>query len=139
MFLLSRVTAVDKNKHTLSAEYDVGKDCLFYDSELGGVPSWVGIECMAQSISALSGIANRDEGRKPKPGFILSVTGLELGVPFLRSGEVFLIQVREDYKADAIFTYDCGVSVKRPEGSFPVGKAKLTVMETDDISLWANE
>jgi predicted hotdog family 3-hydroxylacyl-ACP dehydratase len=131
MVLLSRVKTYNTKGHSLSAEYDVGPDCLFYDPGLGGIPSWVGVECMAQGISALSGIISREEGRKPKPGFILSISNLELAVPLLRSGTVLRIRVREDCRINGVFTYDCQIS-----GPFPVGKAKLTVMEADDISRW---
>ncbi|MDR2069552.1 MAG: 3-hydroxylacyl-ACP dehydratase [Spirochaetaceae bacterium] len=137
MFLLSRVRTYDKKKHTLSAEYDIGPDCLFYDPKFGGIPSWVGIECMAQSISALSGIINRDEGKKPSPGFILSISQLELAVPFLSSGTVLRTCIREDYRLDAVFSYACEMSGHDPSGSYPAGKANITVMAAaGDISRW---
>jgi predicted hotdog family 3-hydroxylacyl-ACP dehydratase len=136
MVFLSRVLAWDTRERTLSAEYEAGPDCLFYDPALGGIPSWVSVECMAQGISALSGIAGREEGRKPKPGFILSVSALELSVPLLRPGVILIIRVRENSRVDAVFNYDCQVSARGPGGSSPVGKAKLTVMEADDISRW---
>lgn len=131
MVLLSRVTAYNKKEYSLSAEYDIGPDCLFYDPPLQGVPSWVGVECMAQGISALSGIISRDEGKEPRPGFILSISQLKLAVPLLRSGTVIQIQVQEDCRINGVFTYDCQIS-----GPFFVGGAKLTVMEADDISRW---
>lgn len=131
MVLLSRVTAYNKKDYSLSAEYDIGSDCLFYDPALQGVPSWVGLECMAQGISALSGIISQEEGKKPKPGFILSISNLNLAVPILRSGTVIQIQVQEDCRINGVFTYDCQLS-----GPFFVGRAKLTVMEADDISRW---
>jgi predicted hotdog family 3-hydroxylacyl-ACP dehydratase len=142
MVLLSRVKAYNKESPSLSAEYDVGPDCLFFDPAIKGIPSWVGVECMAQGISALSGIFNRDEGRQPQPGFILSVSNLELSVPFLRSGTVLRIHVQEDCRLNEVFTYNCRLSLLQKtetgeaSGPFPVGEAKLTVMEADDISLW---
>ncbi|MDR2758564.1 MAG: 3-hydroxylacyl-ACP dehydratase [Spirochaetaceae bacterium] len=136
MFLLSRISTYNKKKNTLSAEYDIGPGCLFYDPEFGGVPSWVGIECMAQSISALSGIINRDEGKKPPPGFILSISNLELAVPFLSSGTVLRTYVREDYRLDAVFSYNCEMSGQDLSGSYPVGRANIMVMEAGDLSRW---
>jgi predicted hotdog family 3-hydroxylacyl-ACP dehydratase len=136
MFLLSRIRTYDKKNHSLSAEYDIGPDCLFYDPECGGIPSWVGIECMAQSISALSGIIRRDEGKKPKPGFIMSISNLELAVPFLASGSVLRTQVREDYRMDAVFSYVCEMSGQDLSGAYPVGRANIMVMDAGDNSRW---
>ncbi|MFP3089342.1 3-hydroxylacyl-ACP dehydratase [Treponema sp. TIM-1] len=138
MFLLSRIRTYDKKKHHLSAEYDIGPDCLFYDPKFGGIPSWVGIECMAQSISALSGIIRRDEGKNPKPGFIMSISNLELAVPFLSSGTVLRTYVREDYRLDAVFSYMCEMSGEDRSGSYPVGRANMMVMDAGDSSRWEN-
>ena len=136
MFLLSRVSRYNKTKNTLSAEYDIGPDCLFYDPGLGGIPSWVGIECMAQSISSLFGIVNRDQGKKPQPGFILSIANLKLAVPFLSSGTILRTCIREDYRLDTVFTFDCEMSGQDSSGSYPVGRADIMVMDAGDISRW---
>jgi predicted hotdog family 3-hydroxylacyl-ACP dehydratase len=131
MIMLSRVGDYDTEKRFLQAEYDVGPDCLFYDPAREGVPSWVGLECMAQGVSALSGIINRQGGIKPKPGFILSVSNLELMVPLLASGAVLEIQVREDERMGAVYAYTGDFRVRGAAGSAPAGRAKLTVMEAN--------
>ena len=73
MFLLSRVTQHDILNHTITSEYDITENCIFYEPEFDGVPTWAGFEFMAQGISALTGITNTIKGRTPLPGFILSV------------------------------------------------------------------
>ena len=85
MFLLSRVTQHDVNNHTITSEYDITENCIFYEPEFDGVPSWVGFEFMAQCISALTGITNTIKGRKPLPGFILSVMEFKADVEQLKS------------------------------------------------------
>jgi predicted hotdog family 3-hydroxylacyl-ACP dehydratase len=134
MFLLSRVRAYNLRERTLTAEYDVGADCMFYDARVGGIPSWVCFEFMAQSISALSGIAGREKGKKPKPGFILSVSNITLSVPVLKVGTTVSIQIYEDYTVDMIFTFQCTVFLDEKQ----IAAAKLTVMEADDMSLQEN-
>ncbi|MDR2631959.1 MAG: 3-hydroxylacyl-ACP dehydratase [Spirochaetaceae bacterium] len=129
MILLSRIKTYNKTQRSLSAEYAISPGCLFYDPELGGIPSWVGIECMAQSISALFGIISRDEGEKPRPGFILSISNLELRVPFLSSGTVLRTFVREDYRLNTVLTYACEMSGQDLSVSYPVGRADIMVME----------
>lgn len=84
MFLLSRVTQHDVNLHTITSEYDITKNCIFYEEEFGGVPTWAGFELMAQGISALTGITNKIKGREPLPGMILSVVDFKASVGFLK-------------------------------------------------------
>ena len=42
---------------------------MFADAE--GVPAWIGLEYMAQTIAAYSGLQERLNGGKPKIGFLL--------------------------------------------------------------------
>jgi predicted hotdog family 3-hydroxylacyl-ACP dehydratase len=132
MFLLSRITDYDVRKRTLAAEYDISGDCVFYDSELGGVPAWVSFEFMAQCVSALSGLTGRERGEPPKPGFILSVSALEVRIPVLKAGTTVTVKVTEDMRMDIVFTFDCIAFI----GEEPAVSAKLTVMDVDDISLF---
>jgi predicted hotdog family 3-hydroxylacyl-ACP dehydratase len=135
MFLLSRLRNYDLDKRVLIGEYDITGDCLFYDTVLEGIPSWVGIELIAQSISALSGLKGRRKGEKPRPGFILSVSDMRMDIPVLRAGTTAVIAIREDFKMDAVYTFHGTVS---SEGKKAV-EAKLTVMEVDDISVIQNQ
>jgi predicted hotdog family 3-hydroxylacyl-ACP dehydratase len=127
--LLSRITAWDMEKFTLSSEYDVAGDCIFYDPLLKGIPSWAGFECMAQSISALSGLAGRERGEKPKIGFILSVSNMELSAPVLKAGTTIRIRVEEEAKANLVFTFRGEIF----SGERRIITAKLTVMETAGV------
>ncbi len=131
MFLLSRVTAYDIEKRTLTAEYDISSECLFYDSELRGVPAWAGFECMAQSISALSGVAGKIQGEPARPGFILSVSDMEISIPVLRSGTTIRIEAEEECRVDAVFTFHCSLYAENGKAL----SARLTVMEAESLDL----
>ncbi|MDR2900092.1 MAG: 3-hydroxylacyl-ACP dehydratase [Treponema sp.] len=130
MLLLHRISAYDIEKRSLASEYDITPDCIFFDSALNGVPSWVGFEFMAQSISALSGICGKMNDEAPRPGVILSVSNLKIDIPVLESGTTAVIQVLEDCKVDAIYTFHCILSQNGKQAV----SAKLMVMETGDIS-----
>ncbi|GHV28163.1 hypothetical protein AGMMS4952_11160 [Spirochaetia bacterium] len=138
MFLLSRLISYDiaAQQRSLSAEYDITEDCLFYDPALGGVPGWVSFEFMAQSIAVLSGISDRERGEPPKPGFILSVSNMEILIPVLRAGTTVYIHVQEDCRVERVFTFDCAVSLNGTEPGKAVALAKLTVMDVDDLSVF---
>jgi predicted hotdog family 3-hydroxylacyl-ACP dehydratase len=141
MFLLSRVVSYDLENHSLSSEYDITGDCLFYREDLGGVPSWAGFEFMAQSISALSGLRNRGSGKKPPFGFILSVSDMVLHIPVLKEGTTAFIEVEEETVVDSVYSFRCSLfsgpssaAERTGDKKIKAAGAKLTVMETEDIS-----
>jgi predicted hotdog family 3-hydroxylacyl-ACP dehydratase len=123
MFLLSRIIRWDCAARTLTAEYDVGEDCLFYDPVLRGAPSWVSFEFMAQGAAALSGLRGR--GAEPKPGVILSVSNLRLLREVLPAGETIRIEVREECRDDAVCAFAGEVFLE----DTPAASAQFTVME----------
>jgi predicted hotdog family 3-hydroxylacyl-ACP dehydratase len=134
MFLLSRITAYDTVKRSLSAEYDITPDCLFYDAAQRGVPAWVCFEFMAQSIAGLSGLTSRERGEPPRMGCILSVSNMEILRPLFKAGTTVCIGVQEDCVVKGISTFNCVVSLK--ETGKAAASAKLTVMDVDDLSVF---
>lgn len=134
MFLLSRVTQHDVNVHTITTEYDITENCIFYEKEFDGVPSWAGFEFMAQGISALTGITNCIKGREPLPGFILSVLEFKASVGFLKNNTTIQMKIREDYRDEEshIYRYLCELYASK-EDKVPCVTAKITVMETENI------
>jgi predicted hotdog family 3-hydroxylacyl-ACP dehydratase len=136
MFLLTRIAAYDTGKRSLSAEYDVTPDCLFYDPALGGVPGWVSFEFMAQSIAGLSGITSREKGEPPRMGCILSVSNMEILRPVFNAGTTACIAVQEEYADGGVSTFNCAVTLAGTEPGQAAASAKLTVMDVDDLSVF---
>ena len=129
MFLLDRAVAVDFEKYSIKTQVDVTEQSMFYDETLGGIPSYVTFEYMAQSISALSGIDNRRRGLPPKVGVILSVSDFKTAVPVLKAGTtVTVLDIQQDI-VDKVFSFSCTAYI----GDTPVSSGKLTVMEVDDL------
>ena len=67
MSLLTSIT--DHDEDSLSAQVVITQDSMFADSQ--GVPSWVGLEYMAQAIGAFAGLQERLKGESPKLGFFI--------------------------------------------------------------------
>jgi predicted hotdog family 3-hydroxylacyl-ACP dehydratase len=67
MRLIDRVLEID-DEHVV-AEVDVPFDGLFVRD--GRVPSWIGIEYMAQTVSAWAGRRGRAAGGAPRAGLLL--------------------------------------------------------------------
>jgi predicted hotdog family 3-hydroxylacyl-ACP dehydratase len=127
MVLLSRVLEWDLDQWTLTGAYDITEDVLFYDPLLGGIPGWVSFECMAQSVSALTGIHIRLAGKEPNMGFILSISDMEITVPVLKAGTTINTEVRLNCRMENVLAFDCWVF----SGESTAAAAKLTVMEVD--------
>jgi predicted hotdog family 3-hydroxylacyl-ACP dehydratase len=128
MLLLSRIINYDLDGHTIRAEYDITRDCLFYDPALDGIPAWASFECMAQSLAALVGI----EIQTCRLGLILSVSDMAIHHPVLKAGSTLSIAVTEDIRMDSVYTY-IGETLL---GKNPVAKAKITVYGAKDHSVF---
>jgi predicted hotdog family 3-hydroxylacyl-ACP dehydratase len=128
MLLLSRCTEYDFHNRSIRVEYDITEDCLFYDPVLGGVPTWVGFEFMAQAISVLSGLRGREIGEKPKIGFILSIPSMQMRIPAFSLGSSVDIRVKEHDCTSLIYTFEGEVFLEEKK----VMEGKLMVMEVSD-------
>jgi predicted hotdog family 3-hydroxylacyl-ACP dehydratase len=67
MSLLSAI--LDYGDDWLQAEVVITAESMFADAQ--GVPAWIGLEYMAQTIAAYSGLQERLQGGRPKVGFLL--------------------------------------------------------------------
>ena len=128
MLLLDRVVRHDLNEVSIETEVDINENCMFYNVDEQGVPSYVAFEYMAQSISALSGIYGRSIGQKPKEGFIMSVSNCKAHVPVFKSGDVVTIKVKQTMRVDMAVTFDGAVYV----GDTLAVSASLCTVEVDD-------
>jgi len=127
MMLLSRVTEYDI-EHGIRAEFEISKQCIFYDPAADGVPSYVGFECMAQSISVLSGLRGRKKGEKPKVGFILSVQAVRIDIPLFKNGSLIEVYMKETDCTDKIYTFEGEAYLQNKK----VMEGRLMVMEISD-------
>jgi len=127
MLLLDRIIDYDI-EHSIRAEYNITNNCIFYDPVLDGVPSWVGFEFIAQTVSALTGIRKRAKGEKPKIGFILSIPYMKMEIPLFKNGSAVEIRIQEKDCMNTIYTYEGEVFLENKK----VMEGKLMVMETND-------
>ena len=127
MLLLSRIISFDL-KGNLRAEYDINENCIYYDPAIAGVPVWAGFEFMAQAISALSGIKDREMGIKPKIGFILSVSSMIIHIPVFPCNSSVQINISQYDLTDRIYTFNGEVYLENKKAI----EGKLMVIELKD-------
>jgi len=128
MLLLSRVMRYDMEERIIETEYDVTKDCLFYDSIADGVPSWVCFEFIAQSIGAFSGIRNRILGIPTNIGFVLGISQVKTEIPFIKTGNVVTIKTKQIENIELLYVFTGEVFLEDRK----IFEGKLTVVDLDD-------
>ena len=134
MLLLSRIVGYDMEKRIIIGEYDITENCIFYEKEAGGIPSWVSFELMAQTVCALTGIAHKLFGRKILPGMILSVTGFKTKREWFKAGETVRMRMTEDYcdEESALYNF-IGELFVAGEDETPAVTAKISAIEIESL------
>jgi len=125
MVHISRVKNYNLEDRSIEAEYDITNECIFYDEQVNGVPSWAGFECIAQAISAYSGIRDRINGITSKFGFILAVSQLCIEVPYLKPGSTILIKANEIEDLSPVFAFYGEIFLENKR----IISGRLTVMD----------
>lgn len=111
MVLVSRVVAFDADARTLVAETDISPESLFYDRELGGVPAYLSIEYMAQTIGCFAGYWDLSQTPPvpPRVGFVLGTRKFSSAREVLTDG-CYRIAVKEQFFDDEIASFSAEVS-----------------------------
>ena len=82
-------------------------------AEAGGVPAWVGIEYMAQTIAAHAGYEGRLRGQPPAIGFLLGTRAYRSDIGVFPLGATLTISV-EPLVADAkLGAFQCAIATDR--------------------------
>ena len=75
-----------------------------------GMPAWVGIEMMAQAVSAFSGLELRALGLPPRIGLLLGTRSYETRVPFFAPGDLLNVRVALAMRdAAGLGVFDCTI------------------------------
>jgi predicted hotdog family 3-hydroxylacyl-ACP dehydratase len=124
MRLIDRVIEVS-HTHAV-AEADVRTDNLFFIAGRG-VPAYVAIELLAQTIAAVDGFIRHDAGQPPKIGFLLGCRRYVARCPYISSGETLKARAEMIFADGAMFSFDCRIDDS--VGEF--AKARLNVYAPD--------
>ena len=110
MALLDDIVSVDHDSLTLTATVTIGLETMFCEGD--GVPSYVGIEYMAQSIAAFSNIPK--PGATPKKvsfGLLLGSRKYVCHHPKFLVGSTVYITVEQLYYDNSIASFSGAISV----------------------------
>lgn len=106
MLLLTK--AVDYDDSFASAIVHISDSSAFFDVALGGVPSWVGMEYMAQTIGIWAGNRQLSQGIPVQPGFLLGCRRFECNAAVFPVGSTLSLSARLAYYDDnGLGAFDC--------------------------------
>ncbi len=129
MILLTRLLEVAE-EHAI-CEVIINEQSMFYDNKSKGVPAWVGIEYMAQSISVHAGVQDNLTNEPIKVGLLLGSRRYESEVIIFELGDVLKIKVQRLYQEDnGLAGFEC--QIYRAEQV--ICRAKLNVFSPRDTS-----
>jgi len=107
MVLLDRAVLFDET--TLRAEIDVHGDAMFC-GELG-IPAWVGIEYMAQSVAAHAGFEARLRGKPPMIGYLLGTRNYQCKVPYFPPGTTLCVGIESLFVELGLGAFACRIEL----------------------------
>ena len=106
----------------------VAEDSLFYDPQLKGVPAWVGLEYMAQTVALYSGVQARRAGQPVKLGLLLGTRRYEADAASFALGSYLTVRATREWDDGQMAVFDCSV---RTESS--LASARINVYLPDDL------
>ncbi|MCE9687947.1 hotdog family protein [Shewanella sp. AS16] len=127
---------VSHSPDSLITETRISKDSAYFDDQLQGVPNYVGIEYMAQSIAALAGIEAKLRGDTVRVGFLLGSRKLSFATRTYRLGQSYNTRVTRLYQEDSgLAVFDCEIY----HGETRVAAAQVNVFQPQDTQAFVQE
>lgn len=121
-------TPTDAGDDWAEAGVRIAEDSLFYDPQVKGVPAWVGLEYMAQTVALYSGICARRAGLPIKLGLLLGTRRYQAETERFVLGSWLTIRATREWDDGQMAVFDCSVSAERPLVS-----ARINVYLPDDL------
>jgi predicted hotdog family 3-hydroxylacyl-ACP dehydratase len=134
MALLERSISISQEVY--EAELTIRPQSLFCDGEK--VPSWVGIEYMAQAIAAFAGAEALSRNETVKVGFLLGSREFRPKVPYFKVGSILRINVKKViHDPNGLSVVACRLSEAGQTEALV--EANLTVYEVTDLAAYLKE
>ncbi|MDK2598502.1 hotdog family protein [Pseudoalteromonas obscura] len=125
MILITELTAYDDN-------HAQGTVCVTAESPFmseKGVPSYVGIEYMAQMVAAYAGAKALDNGGTIDIGFLLGSRKYKTHTPYFKAAQNLVVSVEELHKEESgLGVFDCKIKYNDEL----LAEAKVNVFQPDD-------
>lgn len=105
------------------AAVTIRRDSVLCDA-VAGVPSWVGLEYMAQTVATYAGIEDVKRGERPAIGLLLGSRSYRASVPVFAIGAHLVINANLEFRDEsALAVFSCEIQergVRRAAGDVKV-------------------
>lgn len=133
MLLLDRMVAYDAE--SLTCELTIRPDSVFNDGN-NGVPAWVGIEYMAQTLGAYTGISRLQAGKKVQVELLLGTRSYDCSMPYFPVGSCLQVRVKLLFwDPDGVCAFACEIR----EGVTVLATSEVKGYEPDDVEPFLQE
>jgi predicted hotdog family 3-hydroxylacyl-ACP dehydratase len=130
MVLIDRILEVEPGR--VACAVDLRSDSAFCRD--GRVPSYVGVEYMAQTVGALVGWECLNNGLPVRTGFLVSVRKYTSLVDGFVAGTTLVVEARHNWRDDeGVAVMDCRIFY--PAGT-PVAESRLTVFQPANLDAY---
>ena len=124
MILISGLS--DYNDTTAQCWVDIDEKSAFFNEQLNGVPSYVGIEYMAQTVAAYAGANALDHQQEVKIGFLLGARKMTTHARSFACGARLTVDVEELYREESgLSVFGCRIS----QNDQTLAEAKVNVFQ----------
>jgi predicted hotdog family 3-hydroxylacyl-ACP dehydratase len=127
MLLLDRIVSLSETE--AQAEATVRPDNPFFETGRG-IPSYVGLEMMAQAIACIDGMKRRNGGHDAKIGFLLGCRRYVARTDSFADGTRLLVAATMVFGDGEMFSFDCRIDDAVGE----VASANIKVYAPTDLS-----
>ena len=100
-------SVIDVNNTSATCQVTINKESLFFNHDINGIYSWVGIEFMAQTTAVFASFQHRAE--KAKIGFLISVRKFSAERPSFELGETLTIVANNEYLENNLGVFQCEI------------------------------
>jgi predicted hotdog family 3-hydroxylacyl-ACP dehydratase len=107
MILLDKL--IDVAELTVHCQVTIKPACLFFDKQINGIPAWVGIEFMAQTVAAWSGYHAWIKGESSPIGFLLGSRRYNSECDVYQQGEVLDIYAEQLMESEGMAAFKCRI------------------------------
>lgn len=137
MRLVDKLVSFDECRVCVSVRIDEKSE--FYQSDKLGVPSYVGIEYMAQSIAAQAGANDLANGKSIRLGFLLGTRKYKPNTAYFSRETTLLIEA-EKLLIDAagLSVFNCTI-VAEEQPKILLAQAKINVYQPEDSTEYVSK
>ncbi|WP_114325579.1 3-hydroxylacyl-ACP dehydratase [Candidatus Colwellia aromaticivorans] len=100
----------DFNNESATCWLDIDEHSAFYQTDKSGVPAYIGIEYMAQSIAAFAGAKALEQGKPVQIGFLLGSRKYQQTQNYFKNGSHLKVKIVELHKeSSGLGVYSCEI------------------------------